>query len=105
MVDHDEVALAPAVMLSVVGRGTEETVPVALDHIEPRLARVAVQRLGLAGGELDHHLGDAGSFAADGAVHEELRARAARRGEQVLLVVRRVYSPATSLFYLTGYPA
>ncbi len=51
---------------------------------------MTVERLRLARRELDHHLGDAGGFAADRAVDEELGARAARRGEQVLLVVRRM---------------
>src|SRR5689334_5973888 len=94
MVDDDEVALLPAVVLSLVGGGAHEAVAVALDDVEPGLARVTVQRLRLARRELDHDLRDAGSLAADRAVDQELGARAARRGEQLLLVVGRMDSSA-----------
>src|SRR5687768_9827038 len=98
MVDDDEVALLPAVVLALIGRGAHETVAVALDDVEPRLAGVAVQRLRLTRRELDHHLGNARGLAADRPVDEELGARAARRGEEVLLVVRGMDAPAATLF-------
>src|SRR5688500_11568201 len=98
MVDDDEVALLPAVVLALIGRGAHEAVAVALDDVEPRLAGVAMERLRLPRRELDHHLGNARGLAADRSVDQELGARAARRGEEVLLVVGRVDAPAATLF-------
>src|SRR5258708_40246848 len=100
VIDDDDIALLPAVVLALVGRGAHEAVPVALDDVEPGFAGVAVQRLRLARRELDHDLRDARSLAADRAVDQELAARAARRGEQVLLVGRRVNPAAPPAFYL-----
>jgi len=64
VVDHDEVALFPAVVLALVGRGAEEAVAAAFDHVEPGLPGMAVQRLRLARSELDHHLGEARGLVA-----------------------------------------
>src|SRR6185295_3137656 len=99
VVDDDQVALLPAVMLALVGRGAEEAVAMTLDHVQPCLARMPVQRLRLAWSELDHHLRDARGLAADRAVDEEFGTRAARRREQVLLIVRRVDAAAASLVH------
>jgi hypothetical protein len=63
---------------------------------------MAVQRLGLPGRELDHHLRKARRLVADGAVVQELGARAARRGEQVLLVVGRMDAARAALLRLVG---
>jgi hypothetical protein len=61
---------------------------------------MAMQRLRLAGRELDHHLREARGLVADGAVVQELGARAARRGEDLLLVVGRVDAPRAALLRL-----
>src|SRR4051812_22129112 len=105
VIDDDQVAFLPAVMLALVGRGTHEAVAIAFDDIKPRFAGMAVERLRLARRELDHHLRDAGSFAADRAIDQKLGARAARRGEQILLVVRRVDAPVAALARLVGESA
>src|SRR5205807_9516837 len=84
VIDDDEVALLPAVVFPLIWRGAREAMAVALDHVEPRFARMAMQRLSLPRRELDHYLCDAGRLGADRAVDEELGARAARRGEQIL---------------------
>ena len=42
--------------LAALGLGAEEAVALALDHVQPRLAGVAVHRLRRAGAELEHHL-------------------------------------------------
>ena len=100
VIDDDQIAFLPAVVLPVVGRDAQEAVAVAFDDIQPRLARVAMDRLRLAGRKLDHHLREAGRLVADRAVVEELRARAARRGEDLLLVVRRVDTARAALLCL-----
>src|SRR5438132_8249484 len=86
MIDHDKVAFFPAMMLSLVGSGAEETVAVSLDHVEPGLAGMPVQRLGLSGSELDHHLGDAGSLVADRTIDQKLGSRTSRRRKDLDLV-------------------
>src|SRR5437762_1687740 len=102
MVDYDQVAFLPAVMLPAVRRRAEEAVPESLDHVQPGFARMPVQRLRLARSELDHHLRDAGGLAADGTVDQELGPRAARRGQELLLVVRRVNAAAAALSRFLG---
>src|SRR5439155_10248252 len=97
VIDDDEVAFLPAVMLTLVGRSAHEAVAMAFDDIKPRFAGMAVERLRLARRELDHDLRDAGGFAADRAIDEELGARAARRGEEILLVVGRVDAAVATL--------
>src|SRR6267378_2133038 len=97
MVDDDQVAFLPAVMLPAVGRRAEKAVPVSLDYVQPGFAGMPVQRLRLARSELDHHLRDARGLAADGTVDQELGSRTARRGKKILLVVRRVNAAATAL--------
>src|SRR5260370_38781917 len=97
MVVRDQVAVLPAVVLPAVRRRAEEAVPVSLDHVQPGFARMPVQRLRLARSELDHHLRDAGGLAADGTVDQELGSRTARRGEEILLAVRRVNAAAAAL--------
>src|SRR5688572_17935411 len=100
MVDDDEVAFLPAMVLAVVRGDTHETVTVALDHVEPRFTRVAMKRLGLAGCELNHDLSQPGCLIADGTVVQKLRAGATWRGENLLLVVGRMDAPGASLLRL-----
>src|SRR5262245_10226260 len=97
VIDDDQVALLPPMVLAVVRRDPHEAVAVSLDDVEPRFAGVAVQRLGLAGSELNHHLRQPGCLVANRAIVEELRAGAPRRRENLLLVVRRVDASRTSL--------
>src|SRR5882672_8382682 len=92
-------------VFALVRRGAHEAVAVAFDDVEPGFAGMAVQRLGLTWRELDHDLCDARGLAADGAVDEELGARAARRGQQILLVVGRVDAPGAALARFNGEAA
>ena len=59
-----------------------------------------MQRLGLARRELDHDLREPGGLVADRAVVQELGARATRRRQDLLLVVRRVDAARAALLRL-----
>ena len=100
VIDDDQVAFLPPMVLAVIWRDAHEAVAVPFDDVEPRFARVAVQRLRLARGELNHHLRQPGGLVADRAIVEELGARAARRRENLLLVIRRVDASRPALLRL-----
>jgi hypothetical protein len=98
MVDDDQVALLPPMVLAVVRCDTHEAVAVPLDDVEPCFAGMAVQRLCLARSELNHHLRQPGCLIADRAIVEELRPRAAGSREDFLLVVWRMDASRAALF-------
>src|SRR4030095_11593625 len=87
VIDDDEVALLPAIVIALVGGDAHEAVAVAFHYVEPGLAGMAVQRLRLARRELDHDLRQSRGLVADRAVVEELGSRSAGCGQALLLVV------------------
>src|SRR5262245_37408858 len=100
MIDNDQVPLFPAIVLALVRGDAHEAVAVALDDVEPGLTGMAVQRLRLSRCELNHHLRQARRLIADGAIVEKLGAGPTRRGQDLLLVVRRVNAARAPLLRL-----
>src|SRR5262245_66262306 len=97
VIDDDEVAFLPPMVLAVIRCDAHEAVAVPFDDVEPRLAGMAVKRLRLAGRELNHHLRQPGCLVANRAIVEKLRAGAAGCREDLLLVVGRVDAARTPL--------
>src|SRR6266508_2040699 len=104
VVDDDQVALAPRMGLADLRLGAHERVAVALEHVQPGLARVAVDGLAAPGADLEHHHGHARGLVADGPVEHEGGAGAARGVQQLQVVPARVEPAGAAPALLVGEP-
>ena len=104
VVDDDDVALLPRVVLALVRLGAQEGVPAPFDDVQPRLAGVAVHGLATARADLEHRHGDAGGLVADRLVEQERGAGAAGCLQQLEVVPAGVQPSRAPRVLVLGEP-